>query len=384
MSTISADVRTMLDRLVGFDTVSRNSNLELIEFVGDYLARHGVASTRVVSDDRSKANLFATVGPQVPHGVVLSGHTDVVPVDGQPWTHDPFRVVERQGRLHGRGTSDMKTFLAIALALVPQMRNLRRPIHLALSYDEEVGCQGAPRLIEAMLQDVPTPVAVIVGEPTQMQVVSAHKGIAVLRTIVLGHEAHSSQTHRGVSAVTTAARLIAHIDGLARARAARGPFAEGFDPPYTTLHVGRVRGGTAVNIISRECQFDWDIRPIPGEAPDTILAQFQAHCRLQVEPDMQAIAAESGITTELLVQAPPLAEEQGNSAIALACTLAGVDRTIKVPFAAEAGLFQRAGWATVICGPGSIDQAHQPDEYITLDQVQAGIAFQRRLIETLS
>jgi acetylornithine deacetylase len=379
-----SEVRALLERLVAFDTVSRHSNLELIDFVRAYLAQHGIASTMVASDDGGKANLFATVGPLVPGGVVLSGHTDVVPVDGQPWTSDPFRVVERHGRLYGRGTSDMKTFLAIALALVPQMHRLRRPIHLAFSYDEEVGCQGAPRLIEAMLRAIPPPAAVIVGEPTQMQVVSAHKGIAVLRTVVRGHEAHSSQTHRGVSAVTTAARLIAYLDDLARERAAHGPFAAGFEPPYTTLHVGTVRGGTAVNIISRECRFDWDIRPIPGEAPETILEQFRAHCRTQVEPAMQAIAAHSGIATELLVQTPPLVQEAGNAAIELACGLAGMDTCLQVPFAAEAGLFQRAGWPSVLCGPGSIDQAHQPDEYITLEQVQAGIDFQRRLIETLS
>lgn len=379
-----ADVRAMIERLVGFDTVSRNSNLELIDFVRHWLARHGVKSRLISSDDGEKANLLASIGPAVPGGVVLSGHTDVVPVDGQRWSHDPFRVVERNGRLYGRGTCDMKSFLAIALALVPEMRGLKRPIHLAFSYDEEIGCRGAPSLIDAVLARLPPPAAVIVGEPTGMRVVSAHKGIAVLRTVVTGHEAHSSQTHRGVSAVTTAARLIAHLDDLARQRAAAGPFAPAVEPPQTTIHVGTVHGGTAVNIIARECRFEWDIRAIAEDPPEPILEGFRRHCVEGVEPELRRIAPSCSVTTEVLVEAPPLAHETDNPALELACRLAGVDTTSQVPFAAEAGLFQRAGLASVICGPGSIDQAHQPDEYITLEQVQAGLDFQRRLIAALS
>ncbi|MFO8003784.1 acetylornithine deacetylase [Thioalkalivibrio sp.] len=384
MPATTADVRVLLERLVAFDTVSRNSNLDLLDFVTGRLARHGVDSMLVRSDDGAKANLLATIGPAVAGGVVLSGHTDVVPVEGQPWTSDPFRVVEREGRLYGRGTCDMKTFLAIALALVPEMSGLRRPIHLALSYDEEVGCRGAPRLIEALLEHMPRPAAVIVGEPTEMRVVSAHKGIAVLRTVVTGHEAHSSQTHRGVSAVMTAARLITHLDDCARRRAEHGPFAPGFDPPYTTIHVGTVHGGTAVNIISRECSFAWDIRSIPEDGPETILADFREHCRTVLEPQMRLIGPGSAIETERMVEAPALAHEDLNPAIELACRLAAVDTTEWVPFAAEAGLFQRAGLPSVICGPGSIDQAHRPDEFITLEQLEAGLGFQRRLIKALS
>jgi acetylornithine deacetylase len=384
MSATLADVRAMIERLVAFDTVSRNSNLDLIDFVSGWLTRNGIPSRLVRSDDGGKANLLATIGPQVAGGVVLSGHTDVVPVEGQPWTSDPFRVVERDGRLYGRGTCDMKSFLAIALVLVPEMRSLQRPIHLAFSYDEEVGCRGAPRLIETMLEHLPRPAAVIVGEPTEMRVVSAHKGVAVLRTVVTGHEAHSSQTHRGVSAVTTAARLITHLDELARRRAREGPFAREFEPPYSTIHVGTVRGGTAVNIIARECSFDWEVRSIPGDGPEAILEGFRGHCRTHVEPAMRAVGPACGVVTQVLVEAPPLAHEDRNPAIELACRLAAVDTTAGVPFAAEAGLFQRAGLHTVICGPGSIDQAHQPDEYITLEQVRAGLGFQRRLIEALS
>jgi acetylornithine deacetylase len=378
------DVRALIDQLVAFDSVSRNSNLDLIDFVQGFLARHGVASERVASDDGTKANLFATIGPRVPGGVVLSGHTDVVPVDGQPWTSNPFRVVERDGRLYGRGTSDMKTFLAIALALVPEMKRLQRPIHLAFSYDEEVGCRGAPRMIDRLLRDLPTPMAVIVGEPTAMRVVSAHKGITVARTTVRGHEAHSSQTHRGVSAVSVAARLITYLDGLARERARNGPFAPGFEPPQSTIHVGCVHGGTAVNIIARDCSFEWDIRSVPGDPPEAVLNHFEAHCRDHVEPVMHAVAPATGIRSEVLVQAPPLAHEDRNPALDLVRRLSGVDAVESVAFAAEGGLFQRAGLHTVICGPGSIDQAHQPDEFISLDQVRAGLDFQRRLVRELS
>jgi len=378
------DVRVLVERLVAFDSVSRNSNLDLIDFVHGYLTRLGVSSERVESDDGTKANLFATIGPRVSGGVVLSGHTDVVPVDGQPWTSDPFRVVERADRLYGRGTSDMKTFLAIALALVPEMSRLRRPIHLAFSYDEEVGCRGAPRMIDRLIRELPPPMAVIVGEPTEMRVVSAHKGITVTRTAVRGREAHSSQTHRGVSAVSVAARLISYLDDRARERARNGPFASGFEPPHSTIHVGCVHGGTAVNIIARDCWFEWDIRSVPGDPAEGILADFEAYCRDHIEPGMHAVAPETGIRSEVFVQAPPLTHEDRNPALDLVRRLSGSDSVASVAFAAEAGLFQRAGLHTVICGPGSIDQAHQPDEFITLDQVRAGIEFQRRLIRELS
>jgi acetylornithine deacetylase len=377
-------VRAMIERLIAFDTMSRNSNLALIDDVRDYLADHGVDSTLVASDDGRKANLYATVGPMTEGGVVLSGHTDVVPVDGQPWSSDPFRVVERDGRLYGRGSCDMKSFIAIALALVPEMGRLKKPIHLALSYDEEVGCQGAPRMVREMAERLPRPAAVIIGEPTGMQVVTAHKGITGVRTVVTGHEAHSSQTHRGVSAVMTAARLITHLDDLARQRAAQGPFDRDFEPPYTTVHVGLVRGGTAVNIISRECEFEWDIRHIPGDEPEAIVEEFRRYCRERIEPAMQSVAPKTGVHTEISVQAPALAHEPDNAAIELVRALTGQNATHKVPFAAEGGLFQNAGIPAVLCGPGSIDQAHQPDEYISLEQVEAGTRFVQRLIEHLS
>ncbi|MEZ5591750.1 MAG: acetylornithine deacetylase [Gammaproteobacteria bacterium] len=372
--------REMIEKLIAFDTVSRKSNLALIDYVRDYLDGFGVQSHLVSSDDGQKANLYATVGPMIEGGVVLSGHTDVVPVDGQPWESDPFRVVERDGKLFGRGTCDMKSFYAIALALLPEMNKLQKPIHFALSYDEEVGCKGAPRMIRQIAANLPRPEAVIIGEPTEMRVVTAHKGITSVHTVVTGHEAHSSQTHRGVSAVMTAAKLIDWLGEQARQRCEHGPHDTEFEPPYTTVHVGTVKGGTAVNIISRHCEFGWDVRHIPGDDPDAIVAAFRRYCEDTIEPAMQAVAPETGIRTEIDVQAPALQHEADNAAIQLAKSLTGQNDTYRVPFATEGGQFQQAGLPAVVCGPGSIDQAHQPNEYIALDQVEAGIGFIRKLI----
>ncbi|EYF08658.1 acetylornithine deacetylase [Chondromyces apiculatus] len=376
--------RSLLERLVAFPTVSRDSNLPLIDFVEDLLRAHGIAATRVPSDDGTKANLHATIGPEVPDGIVLSGHTDVVPVDGQPWDTDPFTLVEKDGRLHARGAVDMKAFIATALALIPEMKALKRPIHLALSYDEEVGCAGAPRLIREICARVPRPRAVIVGEPTSLRVATAHKGIAVYRTTVTGHEAHSSLTHRGVSAVMTAARLITWLDDRARERLADPQTESGFEPPCTSIHVGKVQGGTAVNIISRHCEFWWDVRTLPGDSAPAIAEALTRYADEALLPDMRRVAPEVAITTEALLGAPGLRHDPDSAATALALALTGARETGRVPFATEAGLFQEAGIPAVVCGPGSIDQAHQPNEYITLDQLHAGEAFLRRLIAVLS
>lgn len=381
--------KEILARLVSFPTVSRDTNLPLIDFVEEWLSRHGVAATRVQSDDGRKANLYASIGPAEPGGVILSGHTDVVPVDGQPWSADPFTLTERDGRLYGRGTADMKGFIAIALALVPEMKELRRPVHLALSYDEEVGCQGAPRMIRELAGLVPRPAAVIVGEPTGMQVATAHKGIAIYRTEVTGREAHSSQTHRGVSAISAAARLITRLDEIARERRAAAEAeagqgrGRGFEPPYTTVQVGMVKGGTAVNIIPRHCELTWDVRTIPGDDAGAIAEALERYAEEAVLPEMRAIAAEVGIATKMILGAPALREEPESAAVRLALSLTGDAATGRVPFATEAGLFQEAGIPAVVCGPGSIDVAHQPDEYITLEQMAAGEGFLRRLLERL-
>ncbi|WP_282190439.1 acetylornithine deacetylase [Azospirillum brasilense] len=377
--------KAMIARLVGFDTVSRRSNMALIDWVRDHLAGYGVESRLVPSPDGTKANLFATIGPMTEGGVVLSAHTDVVPVDGQPWDTDPFTLVERDGRLYGRGTADMKSFPAVALALLPEIleAGLKRPLHLALSYDEEVGCIGAPAMIARITGELPRPSAVIVGEPTSMGVVLAHKGCYVLRTTVTGHEVHSSQIDRGVSAVMIAARLVTLVGDMAVENAAAADPACGFDPPFTTLQVGTIEGGTAANITARHCSFVWDIRPLPGDDWTRYRDRFEAECE-RLRAAMRRISPDCDIRTEQLAGVPGLAPEPDGPAAQLCHALTGRNDTGMVSFAAEAGQFQEAGLSTVLCGPGSIDQAHQPNEYIDVAQVTACEGFLRDLVRRLA
>ena len=372
----------MIRALVGFDTTSVKSNLPLIDFVRDYLRGYGIESRYVVSEDGTKANLWVTVGPDVPGGVVISGHTDVVPVDGQPWDSDPFGLVEKDGRLYGRGTADMKSYIAIALSLVPEMliRPLQRPIHFALTHDEEVGCIGAPRLIKDVVENLPRPGAVIIGEPTEMQVVDAHKGINSFVTTVTGHEAHSSLTHQGVNAVMTAGRLIAFLSDLAAEKATNPEPNSRFDPPYSTIHVGTIEGGTALNIVSRLCEFKWEIRALPGDDPAETVARLNEFCRRELLPTMRRVALETGIETVSKLIVPALSPDPGSPAEQLAFALTGTNATHAVSYATEGGQFQEAGLPAVVCGPGSIEQAHKPNEFISLEQVAAGEAFTRRLI----
>lgn len=383
-----ADLQAQIEwiaRLVRHDTTSRHSNLNLIEDIESYLAEHGIPSTRVPNADGTKANLYFSVGPAVAGGVVLSGHTDVVPVDGQPWHTDPWTVVEKDDKLYGRGTADMKSFSAIALSLLPDMlsADLKRPVHFALSYDEEVGLLGAPAMIREIRELIPPPVAVIVGEPTDMQVVDGQKGIAVFRTQVTGHEAHSSQPHRGASAIMAAGRLIAKIAEMTQRRCAEAPQDSPFMPPYTTMSVGVIEGGTAANILARRCGFTWDVRTVPGDSVAAIRAEYDAEAQA-ILAEMQAIAPDCEIITEMLADGPPLMPEANNPAAELAHALTGANGRRSVSYAAEAGQFQQAGFSTVICGPGSIDQAHQPNEFITLSQVAEGTRFMRNLIRHLS
>lgn len=374
--------REMLARLVGFDTTSALSNLELIAFVEDYLAAWGVPHRRVPNEDGRKTNLLASIG-EGSGGVVLSGHSDVVPVEGQPWSSDPFTLTERDGRLYGRGTCDMKAFLAIALALVPEMveRPLAAPLHLAISYDEEVGCLGVGRLVALMREALPPQRAVIIGEPSNMQIVNAHKGITSHYVRIRGQEAHSSQPHRGANANLAAGRLIARLHEMAAAREAAPHPGSEFEPPYTTFNVGIVQGGTANNIIPRDCWFVFEYRLHPGDEGAAILREFTDFCFGTVEPWLKRHAPEAGITIEERSSVPGLLPEPEGSAEALVKHLTGANRAGVVSYATEGGHFQAAGYSTVICGPGSIDQAHQPDEFITLEQLAAGTAFQRRLIQ---
>lgn len=377
--------KDMLAKLVSFNTESQRSNLDLIHWCRDYLASHGVESTIVPSPDGIKANLYATIGPKVAGGVVLSGHTDVVPVAGQDWTSDPWTLTERDGKLYGRGACDMKGFDAIALALVPEMLKapLKRPVHIALSYDEEVGCFGARVMIDAMVKAGLQPSAVIVGEPSMMQVVTGHKGGTRMKTTVRGHAVHSSRVDIGVPAVMIAGQLIAWHTQVMDENKARTQNDNGFEPPYTTLHVGVVQGGTAVNITAEHCSFSHEVRAIPGENGETYVERYRARIA-ELEAGMKAIAPESGITLEITSFTPPLGPEKEGEAEALSRRLTGDNGSHVVAYGTEGGLFQAAGWSTVVCGPGDIAQAHQPDEFITVAQLEAGAKFVRGVIAELS
>jgi acetylornithine deacetylase len=383
---LCAAALTHLETLIGFDTTSRDSNLRLIEYVEAVLAGQGVASRRVANAEGTKANLYATAGPAVAGGVVLSGHTDVVPVDGQAWSSDPFVLTRRGDRLYGRGTCDMKGFLALALAAVPGFARgeTQFPIHLAFSYDEEVGCLGAPSMIRELVTDLPPPLAVIVGEPTSMEVVSGHKGISTWRVTVTGHEAHSSLTHLGLSANMIAVGLMERLRQIAEALEREGDPASPYHPPHATLTIGLLQGGTAVNILARECTFTFDLRTPPGQDPDRIIVPFLDACAA-AHRMAQARFPEAGVAVIRRSATPSFAPEPDGAAERLARRLAGDNGpTRAAAYAAEAGQFQGAGFSTIICGPGSIEQAHQADEFIALAQIERGAAFMARLAEALT
>ena len=384
---LAASAIDLLARLVAFDTTSRDSNLALIEYVERLLGELGVTATRVPNADGRKANLYATLGPQTEGGIVLSGHTDVVPVDGQIWSSDPFTLTERDGRIYGRGTCDMKGFLALALAAAPifaEPGRLKRPVHLAFSYDEEVGCLGAPSMIAEIAKHLPRPAAVIVGEPTMMEVVHGHKGITTYTVTVTGHEAHSSLTHLGLSANTVAIRLMHRLMELADRLEREADPASPFQPKHATITVGMINGGTAGNILARQCVFLFDLRCPPGMDPQPILAPFLTEAKA-VDTEMKARFPDTGIDIVRRSLTPAFAPEPDGEAERVARSLAGDNGPPRVvPYAAEAGQFQEAGFSTVICGPGSIEQAHQPDEYVGRIQMERGATFMLRLAEMLA
>jgi acetylornithine deacetylase len=373
----------VLERLVGFASVSARSNLDLIQWIRDYLAGHGIASNLVPAPDgQPKANLWASIGPAAPGGLVLSGHTDVVPVEGQPWTSDPFTLTQRDGRLYGRGTSDMKGFIALCLALVPEMlaRPLKVPIHFAFSYDEEVGCLGAPHLIAELGRRFPKPRLAIIGEPTELRLGTRHKGCYSFETEVTGRDAHSSQTHKGANAIVAAAAIVAELDRIAEELKQSSFLDANFEPPYPTINVGRIDGGTAVNIIARHCTVHWDFRATPGADPSLVLPRLERVIAATILPRLQRVAPEAAVITRPRAHVPPLADEPGGAAESLVRFLTGANETIGLAFATEAGQFQKAGLSAIVCGPGSIQQAHQPDEFIEQSQMAAGEAFLRKLI----
>lgn len=374
--------RDLLAKLISFDTTSRGSNLELVEWVEGYLDALSVPHRRVPNADGTKSNLMATIGPAVEGGVVLSGHTDVVPVDGQPWTTDPWTLTENGGRLYGRGTCDMKAFLALALAAAPELsKTAKKPVHLAFSYDEEIGCLGAPLMIDVIRRELPAPAVVVVGEPTNMEAVNGHKGIATFQVTVTGRECHSSQPHLGVSAVMEAVTLMGSLNALSARLQDEADPASPFTPKGPTLTIGMVGGGTAHNIIARECQFVFDVRSPGPRTPREIVAPFLAEAEA-MDRALKARFPECGVVVEMRTDVPPFVPERDGAAEAFARRMAGDNGPPRVvAFAAEAGQFQQAGFSTVICGPGSIDQAHQPNEFIEIAQLQRGATFMRRLIE---
>jgi acetylornithine deacetylase len=372
--------------LISFDTVSRHSNLELIRWIQEHLDALGVESSLIFDETGQKANLFATIGPSAVPGYVLSGHTDVVPVEGQEWATNPFEVVQRDGRLFGRGTSDMKSFIAVVLASVPLFlrAKLSCPIHLAFSYDEEIGCRGVPSLLEFIRDQRIKPKLCIVGEPTDMQVVTAHKGNKRYRCAVRGHECHSALANRGVNAVEAACELVAKLKAIARRKAAEGPFDQEFDPPYTTVHTGVIQGGTALNIVPKHCYFEFEFRFIPDEDPLLLLEELKSYARATLEAEMQIVNPDAGIEFSLKSQLLGLSTSPSDEGVGFAKALSNSTRTGKISFGSEGGLFQAAGIPTIICGPGSIEQAHKPDEWITLEQIAQCESFMARLAKELT
>ncbi len=375
--------------LVGFDTTSRDSNLALIDWVRGYLESHGIASTLTFDDGRRKANLFATLpardGNATERGIVLSGHTDVVPVDGQPWDTDPFAVVVKDGRLYGRGVTDMKSFSAVGLAFVPEFLRggLSRPLHFALSYDEEVGCIGVRRLIADIVARGLRPAGCIVGEPTGMELVVAHKGKKGWRCRVRGLEAHSSLTPSGVNAVQVACEIVAFIAQRARTLRDTGRRDDAYDVPYSTVHVGTIRGGTALNIVPRDCTFDFEIRHLPFDDPDAFIADVRAFAATLL-PEMHAVDPGTSIEFDALSTLPGFDAGDDSDIAALGRACAESSGHGKVSFGTEASLFHGADVPTLICGPGHIAQAHQPNEWVAIEQVARCEAFMRRLAAHLA
>jgi acetylornithine deacetylase len=373
----------ILATLIAFDTTSRDSNIPLIAWVEDYLDQFNVPHLRVDYEDGRKTNLFATIGPDVAGGIILSGHTDVVPVDGQDWSTDPFTLVEKDGLLYGRGSADMKGFVAVALALVPEFvkLDLRVPLHLAFSCDEEVGCKGVRPLVDYLRTHPKKPSAAIIGEPTSMRVVNGHKSAVRFRTEVTGHESHSALTDKGVNAIMVAAEIIHEISAIREDFIAQGDPTDRYDPPYSTIHVGVISGGTANNIVPKICSFNWETRLLPTADNDYVPNRIKA-LTLRLEPAMKAVSSDAGIFFEQANAVPGLAADKDSPAEQLALRCSHSNSTHTVSYCTEAGLFQQAGIPAVVCGPGSIEQAHKPDEFIAVSEIRKCEGFLRRVAES--
>jgi acetylornithine deacetylase len=378
-----------LSRLIAFDTTSRHSNLALIHDCADYLESLGLKPWLSHNADQSKANLFATIAAadgNTEGGLILSGHTDVVPTDGQAWQSDPYRADIREGRLYGRGSADMKGFIAAVLAAAPAMvqAELKRPLHIALSYDEEIGCLGAPVMIAELQKRGLTPEHCIVGEPTSMRMVVAHKGIHTFRCAVHGKAAHSSLTPQGVNAIEYAAKLLVFINELAGRLKARYDTDPDYDVPFSTLSVNTIAGGIAGNIVPQLCEFEFDYRNLPHMSPADITAPIEAHIREVLQPQMQAVDAACRIDMRHGENVPAMPEAEAALLHDLITQLVQDSSRLKVAYATEGGQFQQAGIATVICGPGNIEQAHKADEFVELAQLARCDAFLHKLIAAQS
>ncbi|MEN5044406.1 acetylornithine deacetylase [Pseudomonas koreensis] len=375
----------LLRTLVGFDTTSRESNLQLIEFVRDYLAGFDVPCELIYNAERSKANLFATIGPAEQPGIVLSGHTDVVPVDGQPWTVAPFELSEHDGKLFGRGTADMKGYIACVLGLVPALvaAELRMPVHIALSYDEEVGCLGVRSLLAELEQRPVKPLLCIIGEPTELKPVLGHKGKLAMRCDVHGHPCHSAYAPLGVNAIEYAAELIGELGRIGQQLKAPEHHDARFEPPYSTVQTGVIIGGKALNIVPADCRFDFEIRALPSQDPTLVAQQLQAYAEQQVLPRMRAVSEHSAIRFSELSAYPGLATDAQSQAAELIAAFCGSREFTTVAFGTEGGLFDAAGIPTVVCGPGSMDQGHKPDEFVSRAQLDACDAMLQRMLASI-
>jgi len=386
MAATHLDPLALMTKLISFPTVSRDSNLPLVDWVESYLDSHGIPAHRVYDETGEKAALFAHVGPDVEGGIVLSGHTDVVPVDGQAWDTDPWTVIEKDGKYFGRGTCDMKGFDALSIwALVEaHHRGVTRPLQLALSYDEEVGCLGAPPMIDRMVETLPKASAVIVGEPSMMNAVTAHKGGLGLNTRIKGYEVHSSLMHTGVSAIMSGARLIewANQTNAASAAAEPSPVAAMFEPTFTTVHIGTIEGGTADNITAKDCRFSVDMRVLPDESPERWREIYMEQVA-GIVADMKAVHPDTAIEVDTTFWVPGLRPEEDGEAERIVRQITGDNGEHVVSYGTEAGQFQERDYSVVICGPGSIEQAHQPNEFIEVAQFKAGAAFLERMLDTM-
>lgn len=360
----------LLGRLVAFDTVSSRSNLDLIAYVSEVLALSGIQAEIMTDRSGGKANLVATIGPRVPGGLMLAGHTDVVPTDGGEWSSDPFSADIRGDRVYGRGTADMKGFIAVVLSLVPEIAAMALdfPVHIALTYDEEIGCFGAAELAPVLAGMTAKPGFCIVGEPTGMAIVNGHKGKLSLDCRIRGHQAHSAHNDRGVNAVEIGAELVARLRAVQRRVAYDGPRDARFDPPYTTIHTGLMTGGTARNIVPHDCRFEAEIRNLPGQDPGALLAELEDFAR-GLEPEMQKISSTSGIDIDVQSDIPSLAPSETGELLRMALAESRANGPDVVSFATEAGLYQKAGMEVIVCGPGDIRDAHRPDEFVTIDQL---------------